>query len=78
MITDLPSQERGVPKTSHGRGVLKAHALGLRSHVLGVLARLALVWEIHIHGLWALRSISLSSRASGLTILVSYFQEVRK
>src|SRR3712207_610310 len=40
------------PTTSHGRGVLKAHALGLRSHVLGVLVRLSLVWEIHIHGLW--------------------------
>ena len=50
MIAVSPSQERG-PQTSYGRGILEAHALGLRSHVLGVLARLPLVWEIHIHGL---------------------------
>jgi len=44
-------RSRRSPKTSHCGGVLEKHALGLRGHVLGVLARLSLVWEIHIHGL---------------------------
>jgi hypothetical protein len=44
-------RSRRSPKTSHCGGVLETHTLGLRGHVLGVLARLSLVLEIHIHGL---------------------------
>jgi hypothetical protein len=54
------------PKTSHSGGVLETYALGLRGHVLGVLARLPLVLEIHIHGLRALRSNSLKHQALGI------------